>query len=564
MNDAAFIAASSASISGWIPFVVLVLYLMVLLVIGCIGYYLSKSGEEDYYLAGRGQGWMISSLTIMATFFSSFALLGAPGMVYREGVVFALVSLNVPIAGFCVYLLGSRIWLAGQKHGYVTQADMLCEHYNSHLLLRPLITFVGVLFAIPYVIMQLKAGGELAAVLFADYAYAFEIGTIVLAAITALYIMIGGMRSVAWTDALQCLLLVLGMLLAGVAMVVSLGGLSGFRDAVAELPDSSKTVPGNSGFWQLPMLFTVCLLMPIGGIIQPAQWMRFYAARDRDALKKSALIFIVLLTGCFMFGIMLVGLGGQALYPLQFNESGVQPAPGIESYDQILVVILKDHLPIMLGPTLGIAFASLAIVAIMAAAMSTADSNLHALSALITRDIYDRFIRPQAGENERVWVGRFVILAATSASLSFVLIANRPESTLSGFMEMIVDLALFAVAFSVQLLPMTIDVLFLRRGNGIAATAGLSAGLLTAFLFTPLLPLLVEITGLSAFDSLLAWVEQAHSFLPVHASAWGLVVNTLVFLVISLVVVRPRSPKLPSSRRTNDRPAEAETVPSVH
>ncbi|MFI4875727.1 MAG: sodium:solute symporter [Blastopirellula sp. JB062] len=542
MSDALILAATPTPVLGWIPFVVLFAYLLILLAIGCVGYALSQRGEEDYYLAGRGQSWLISSLTIMATFFSSFALLGAPGMVYREGVVFALVSLNVPIAGFCIYLLGSRIWAAGRRHGYVTQADMICEHYESHLLLRPLITFVGVLFAIPYVIMQLKAGGELAAVLFADSANAFEIGVIVLAAITALYIMIGGMRSVAWTDALQCILLVLGMMLAGVAMVASLGGIGGFRDAVAELPESSKTIPGNSGFWQLPMLFTVCLLMPIGGIIQPAQWMRFYAAKDRGVLKKSALIFIVLLTGCFMFGIMLVGLGGQALYPLQFDETGVHPAPGIENYDQILVVILKEHLPILLGPAVGAAAASLIIVAIMAAAMSTADSNLHALSALITRDIYDRFFRPQASETERVWVGRFVILAATAASVGLVLLANRPQSSLAGFMEMIVDLALFAVAFSVQLLPMTIDVLYLRRGSGTAATAGLAVGLLVAFLFTSLFPAVVEMTSLSPLDALLTWVNQARLFLPVHASAWGLGANVLLFLLVNLFV-RPKSKK---------------------
>ncbi|UUO07726.1 sodium:solute symporter family protein [Blastopirellula sp. J2-11] len=542
MNEATTNPTAASDLIGSIPFVVLVVYLLVLLAIGWIGYRQSKQGEEDYYLAGRGQSWLISSLTIMATFFSSFALLGAPGMVYREGVVFALVSLNVPIAGFCVYLLGSRIWQAGRAHGYVTQADMLCDHYDSHLLLRVLITLVGFLFAIPYIIMQLKAGGELAAVLFVDYDYAFEVGTIVLAAITALYIMIGGMRSVAWTDALQCILLILGMLLAGVAMVASLGGLSGFRDAVAELPESSLTVPGNSGFWQLPMLFTICLLMPIGGIIQPAQWMRFYAARDQAALKKSALIFILLLTGCFMFGIMLVGLGSQALYPLQISADGVSPAPEIASYDQVLVVVLRDHLPKLLGPSLGTALASLTIVAIMAAAMSTADSNLHALSALVTRDIYDRFIRPQASEGERVWVGRFVILAATLGSLALVLMGSRPESSLAEFMGMIVDLALFAVAFSVQLLPMTIDVLFLRRGTALAATSGLIAGITTAFLFTPLFPTVAAWVDLAPLDSLVTHVQTAAIYLPIHASAWGLAVNVMLFLLILALTKRTPQP----------------------
>jgi len=529
---------------GWIPFAVLILYLLILLGFGWLGYLKSSTGEEDYYLAGRGQGWLISSLTIMATFFSSFALLGAPGMVYREGVVFALVSLNVPIAGFCVYLLGSRIWRAGREHGYVTQADMLCDHYGSPVALRLLVTLVGFLFAMPYIMMQLKAGGELAAVLFTGHKHAFEVGAIVLSAVTALYIMIGGMRSVAWTDALQCLLLTAGMLLAGLAMVSSLGGPTGFRDALAQLPESSLTVPGNTGFWKLPMLFTICLFMPIGGIIQPAQWMRFYAARDEDALRRSALIFIVVLTGCFLFGIMLVGLGGQALYPLQISAEGVSPAEEVGSYDQILVVVLRDQLPRVLGPGLGLAIASLMIIAIMAAAMSTADSNLHALSALATRDVYDRFIRPQAGPRERVWVGRLGILAATAASLACVLVGSRPESSLAGFMEMIVGLALFAVAFSVQLLPMTIDVLFLRRGVAAGASAGLVVGIVGAFLFTSLFPPLVAWSQLASLSAVLALVNAAREQFPVHASLWGLIPNVIVFVAVSTIAVT-----LPENRR---------------
>lgn len=159
---------------SFIACIVIVVYLLMLLALGFVGYLKSKGGEEDYYLAGRDQGWFISSLTIMATFFSSFALLGAPGMVYREGVVFALVSLNVPIAGLSIYLLGGRIWRLGRHRGYVTPADMICDYYGSKVILRLLVAMTGFLFAIPYVMMQIKAGGELSAVLFRDHEHAFE------------------------------------------------------------------------------------------------------------------------------------------------------------------------------------------------------------------------------------------------------------------------------------------------------------------------------------------------------------------------------------------------------
>jgi len=533
MNEAP-IQVDPQVMSGAIPIIVLGGYLLLLLTIGYISYRRSVVGEEDYYLAGRDQGWLVSTLTIMATFLSSFALLGAPGMVYREGVVFALVALNVPVAGVCVYMLGKRIWQAGRDGGYITPADMICDHYGSAVVLRILVAIVGLLFVVPYVMMQIKAGGDLAAVMFPGHEHSFEIGAVILAMITAVYIMVGGMRSVAWTDAIQCVLLVGAMALAGVAIVEALGGLASFSEAVGQLPDKALTVPGNTGLWSLPFLFTVCIFMPIGGIIQPAQWMRFYAARDAKTLRRGAIIFIIVLTGCYLFGIMLVGLGGAALYPPVFTADGVQPAAEVGDFDQILVFILNERLPELLGSQIGQTITAIVIVAIMAASMSTADSNLHALSALTTRDIYERFIRPGASQRERLWFGRLVILAATGASLAIVLAARVEGSSLSEFIRMIVGLALFAVAFSVQLLPMAVDMLYIKRGTRPGAIAGLIAGLCAAFAFTSLFPMLLGEAG-----GLTGLISKVNAALPMHASAWGLAANVIVFASVSTVTARP-------------------------
>ena len=73
---------------GITPHVVLTLYMVMLLAFGIIGYLKSKTSEEDYYLAGREQGVLVTSLTIMATMFSSAAMLGIPGLIYKDGVYF--------------------------------------------------------------------------------------------------------------------------------------------------------------------------------------------------------------------------------------------------------------------------------------------------------------------------------------------------------------------------------------------------------------------------------------------------------------------------------------------
>ena len=492
----------------------------------------------------------------MATFFSSAAMLGAPGMVYKEGVVFALFALNVPLSGASIYVIGNRIRKLGRTHGHVTPADLICKHYDSPVALRSLVTLIGFLYAVPYVVIQIQAGGIISSQLF-DGEHAFEIGACLLSLVTMLYIMIGGMRSVAWTDALQGMLLMSGMLLAGAAAVAALRGPTAFFDKVGELPRTSLSVPGTSGSFTPEKLFTLCIFGALGSIVQPAQWMRFYAAKSAKALRRSAVIFALGLTACFLFGVMLIGLGGQVLYPVAKPSAnggfeyqvqidgqavavpeadlakrlakGAKPLPhpevgsGTRDFDQIMVLVLKRHLTKLLGPV-GLLLGTLIIIAIMAAAMSTADSNLHAMSAVITRDIYGNILRPNSTEKSRLWVGRGVIAAATLFALVMVFVSRSSENF--DPVGMIMPMSLLAIAFSSQLLPVTVDVLFLKRGTRQGAIVGIIAGMLVVLMFSPLLAI---ITGSeSAAVGLFGRLKQIADI-----GFCCIVVNVAVFALIS-------------------------------
>jgi SSS family solute:Na+ symporter len=177
------------------------------------------------------------------------------------------------------------------------------------------------------------------------------------------------------------------------------------------------------------------------------------------------------------------------------------------------------------------------LIAIIAASMSTADSNLHALSAVFTRDIYDQFIDPKASEKRRVAVGRLVIVAATVISL-LIVIGGRGNVTSSkyGLLNMIANLGFLAIAFSAQLLPLTIDMLFLRRGTRTGAAVGLAAGLFGVCLFGPPLPMLVDLLGSPApLSNLASGIDQIESRFNVDPSVWGLLFNVPVFVVLSLL-----------------------------
>ena len=521
------------SLGAW-PYIVLTFYLVGLLGLGVISLLRSRradNAETDYYLAGRGQGVVVTSLTIMATYFSSFAILTFPGWMYEGGIAPMLYALNLPVAAAAIYLLGNRIRRIGRKRGYITPTDMVTDYYGDSSIVRGLVALTGALYVIPYVIMQIKGGGLLADGLFREIEHINllgwritmeDAGVAALSLVTMVYVIIGGMRSVAWTDVMQGIILLSAMVLSGVAVMYALEGPSGFFSRVSsELGGDLLTVPepGDSNPHNTWKLLTFCAFASLASIIQPAQWMRFYAARDSATLRHSAIAFSTILPICFIFGVFLVGLGGRVLYEPQIIEGTMHLTDG-SKVDQVLIHVIQDYFPEMFG-AVGIVLVALILVAVMAASMSTADSNLHALSAIATRDLYQPLKKNSSGR-ERTWIGRLVIVLATIIAATITFMGKDQK----GLLDTITAFFFLAMAFSAQLLPITIDILFLRRGSRTGAIAGLAAGLLTVCLFPPLGKMILGETS-----SLLKGTSNLKSLFDVGMC--GIIVNALVFTIVS-------------------------------
>ncbi|MCB9883360.1 MAG: sodium:solute symporter family protein [Planctomycetes bacterium] len=521
-----------------VPYLALLAYLLGLLVLGVLGMIKGRratDAEDDYYVASRGQGFVTTSLTIMATYFSGFAMLSFPGWVYRHGIPPMLMALNLPVAACAIYVIGNRVRRVGKRRGYITPADLIAGYYGESSWLRFAVVLVGALYVVPYVVMQVKAGGILAQGLFADVDHVSvfgmtltmeETGVAALSLVTMIYVVIGGMRSVAWTDVLQGSLLLAAMLLSGVAVMYAFGGVGGYFDGVATLDGTLLTMPSAHGetagrfhAWQV---LSFCTFASLASIVQPAQWMRFYAARDSRTLRRTAVAFGTILPCCFLFGVFLVGLGGRVLLPP--NADGSLPE-GLSSDDQVVIRVIRDQFPVMFGAA-GSVLVALILVAVMAASMSTADSNLHALSAVATRDVYAR-LRRSASERQRAWFGRFVIVIATCLAVAITFLGAG-----TSLLDTIAAFFLLAMAYSAQLLPVTVDILFVRRGSRCGAIAGLLAGVLTVTLFPPLGHLL-----LGADHVLVRGTSWAGSLLDVGLC--GVIVNASVFVVVSRFTTPP-------------------------
>ncbi len=193
---------------------------------------------------------------------------------------------------------------------------------------------------------------------------------------------------------------------------------------------------------------------------------------------------------------------------------------GLSKADQIAVFMLREELPVMLGG-LGIVLVSIIMVAIMAASMSTADSNLHALGGVITRDVYDQF-KPDASQKQRTWVGRIVIIVTTLLALIIVYLGENSKFG-AGLLETIAQFFFLAMAFSCQLIPAAVDILYLRRGTRAGAIAGMITGgavvLATLFL---------------AGNDTIQTIKRV-----IDLGGLALAFNVLVFILVSLCTPKP-------------------------
>jgi SSS family solute:Na+ symporter len=176
-------------------------YLVVSLVLGAVASRYTRVDLEDFLLYGRKAGFVVLYLTVVATYHSAFAFLGSGGFFYTHGVGFWAAGTWTVLVGAITYVLGTRIWALGKAFGYMTSADMLADFYESEAV-RVVVALVSVLFTILYIQVQAQGLGYIIDVA-SDGRISYALGTFILLAVAAAYLMVGGLRAVYWTDVLQ-------------------------------------------------------------------------------------------------------------------------------------------------------------------------------------------------------------------------------------------------------------------------------------------------------------------------------------------------------------------------
>ncbi|WP_434145636.1 sodium/proline symporter PutP [Photobacterium leiognathi] len=434
-------------------------YLLAMLAIGYMAYKRTSS-SSDYFLGGRSLGPWPSAISAGASDMSGWLLLGLPGYAYLAGFE------SLWLAGGL--LLGTWLnWLICAKRlrtysitadNSLTLPEFLSRRFDDNSkLIQTISAFFILLFFLFYTSAGLVAGGKLFETVFGlDYTLALFIGTVCVVT----YTLFGGFLAVSWTDLVQ------GLLMSAALLIVPITAMN--ADPVHLMETLHSKNPELLTFWNdikgQPLSWMVILSLlgwGLGYFGQPHILARFKATRsnkDIGAARRIAVIW----TALSMIGALLVGLTG--IVYVDGNLGGELA----DSEKVFMLLVNAIFHPVMAG---------ILLAAILAAIMSTADSQLLVSSSALAEDFYKQVFRPQASSQEIVMVGRIAVILL---SIVAFILALDPESSVLAIVSY--AWAGFGAAFG----PVLLLSLYWKEMNRNGAIAGILVGAITVVVWKQL------------------------------------------------------------------------------
>ncbi len=380
-----------------------------------IGYYFYRRNEDtaDYFLGGRGLNAPVTALSAQASDMSGWLLMGFPGAVYAGGFHAMWIGIGLAIGTYLNWqFTASRLRYYTEKVDSITIADFFENRFKDDTrALRVVTGLVILVFFTIYVSSGLVAGGTLFEnILGVEYNIAVYISVVII----ALYTYLGGYLAVSWSDFIQGSLMFLALVVVPISVVVSMGGLSELWSAVSEVnPDllyAFRTVefnPEGASVWQTvsggisPLDLISNIAWGLGYFGMPHIIIRFMSIEDGKELPISQFIGVtwVVVT---LIGATLVGIMGIVTF--------AEPLGNPET-------VFLELLQYVMNPWVGGIF----LAAVLAAIMSTVDSQLLVSSSALTEDFYKAFFRRDASDRELLIFSRGSVIVITLVALYFAM-----------------------------------------------------------------------------------------------------------------------------------------------
>ena len=464
-----------------IPAIIVFTYLAVVIYIGVFAFRRRGTSQnaEEYFLASRSLGPAVFLLSLFGTNMTAFAILGSSGHAFNNGIVtFGLMaSSSGLVIPFTIYLMGTRLWALGKRHGFMTPVQLFRDRWEcSHI--GTVIFAVQAALLVPYVVIGVMGGGTtLEAV--SEGLVPYWLGGAVVAMVVMSYVFFGGMRGTAWVNTFQT---VLFLVFGAVAVSVIAHGMGGFRQAAEAMLASPATAPLMTRERFSPLQFFSYTFVPLSAMAFPHMAIFCLTARRMAQFKKTVTLYPLCIAAiwlpCVFLGVManrasdipeikakqdarrVLATQGATMAPEAREELREKMAG-----DDVLLLLLHRYAPLWLAGLLG--------AGIMAAVMAS-DSQILALSTMFTEDVFTHYGgTARFGERVQVQTGRAFVVGVTV--FAYVVAMNAPAN----IFELAIQYALSGYA---ALSPLLIAALFWRRSTrwGALAVAVWTAGCIAA------------------------------------------------------------------------------------
>ncbi|GAB6055993.1 sodium:solute symporter [Methanobacterium movens] len=448
-----------------------IVILLYFLIIGYVGYvaWRGTKTSEDYMVAGRKTHPYIMALSYGATFISTAAIVGFGGIAGQFGMgILWLVFLNIIVGIFIAFVLfGKRTRKMGHNMGSLTFPEFLGRRFNSKFIQY----FAGLIifFAMPLYASVVLIGA--ARFIETTIKIDFNLALLIMAIIVAAYVVLGGIKGVMYTDALQGSIMFLGMLFLLVTTYYLLGGVNTANQSLtnlAPLVPAQVSAVGGTGWTSFPVLgspwwwtlvSTIILGVGIGVLAQPQLAVRFMTVKSNRELNRAVLVgglFIFIMTGTAY----IVGSLSNVYFFQQTGQIAVQVVEG--NIDRIIPIFINQAMPEW--------FTYIFMLTLLSAAMSTLSSQFHVQGTSIGRDVYETILS-KTGDRS-ILITRIGILF--SVIIALVLGYLLPGSIIA------LGTSLFFGICAAAFLSVFVCGLFWKRTTRAGAIAGMLAGTITS------------------------------------------------------------------------------------
>ncbi|MFG0290522.1 MAG: sodium:solute symporter family protein [Rhodopirellula sp. JB044] len=534
------IAQAPVAQEGWLnhsglpQFVIILVYLSLLVLLGVFSSRLFSGTKEDYQVASHSIGPFLLLMSIFGTTMTAFALVGSSGEAFKEGVgVYGmLASSSGIIHSLCFFLIGVKVWKLARKHGYTTQIEFFRDRLDSDfigLLLFPIL--VGLV--IPYLLVGVIGGGTVVQTLTAGLAPDWfpvllpdgspnrglhggiptPLGALLICSVVLVYVFMGGMRGTTWANTFQTLVF---MVLGVVTFVVIANRLGGQDGLMANLKVLGESIPENRATRSemSKSLFFTYLLIPLSVGMFPHLFQHWMTAKSASSFKVPVIchpLFIMIVwVPCVLVGVWATGDLAPRL-PL---------IPGTDrvNANAVLPFLVKTQT----GPVLG----GLLAAGILAAIMSSLDSQFLCIGTIFSNDIYTHYKGEEnVSDKQQVFTTRMFIIGIVA--VTYFLSLGNPTSVFA--------LGVWCFSGFSALFPIVFLALYWRGLSAAGAISGVFAAIISwSILFyhginSP--------KGLREFKFPVSWGGEEFEIMPVVVMFFSCLITTVV---VSLVTPKPK------------------------